>query len=113
MSTISTHILDTSTGEPASGVAVVLSRCLESGAVEEVGRGITDADGRLRDLVPGGGVAPGVYVLAFETGAYFAADGREAFYPRVEVRFQTRAGRAHYHIPLLVSPYGYSTYRGS
>ena len=110
MSGITTHVLDTSRGRPAAGVAVALARETADGWVA-VGRGATDADGRLKNLT-GAEVAAGTYRLTFETGAYFAALGVESFYPRVAVIFSVDAGE-HYHVPLLVNPFGYSTYRGS
>jgi len=112
MSTITTHVLDTSLGRPAAGVDVMLERFGEGSSLI-MGRGKTDADGRIRDLVSGGQpLAPGTYRLRFATGDYFARTGREAFYPVVDVCF-TIASESHYHVPLLLSPFGYSTYRGS
>lgn len=111
---ITTHVLDTAHGRPAAGVPVLLEAREEGGAWRALGRGETDADGRLRTLLPEGTPTPaGVYRLTFDTGAYFAAQGAEGFYPEASVVF--RAGRAgeHYHVPLLLSPFGYSTYRGS
>jgi 5-hydroxyisourate hydrolase len=113
MSTLSTHVLDTALGRPAAGVAVTLVRVGEKGAATLAGFGTTDEDGRLRDLPPAGQLlVAGDYRLRFDVGAYFAASGREAFYPSVTVEFRI-TGEGHYHVPLLVSPYGYSTYRGS
>lgn len=113
MSGITTHILDTSKGRPASGVLVVLERRAEGGH-HEIGRGNTDADGRLRTLVPAGtNLVAGTYQLTFHTGAYFAADGVTGFYPEVTIAFEVRDPAQHYHVPLLLNPYGYSTYRGS
>lgn len=113
MSTLSTHVLDTSLGRPAAGVAVTLERLGEKGAATLAGFGRTDDDGRLRDLPPSGRVlVRGDYRLRFDTGAYFAESGRETFYPSVTVEFRV-TDEAHYHVPLLLSPYGYSTYRGS
>jgi 5-hydroxyisourate hydrolase len=111
VSGITTHVLDTSRGRPAAGVAVALEREGDAGEWIAVGRGTTDADGRLKDLTVAG-VEAGTYRLTFETGAYFAALGTESFYPRVAVVFSVAAGE-HYHVPLLVNPFGYSTYRGS
>jgi 5-hydroxyisourate hydrolase len=109
---ISTHVLDTARGRPAQGVPVVLERSAQDGWYE-LGRGATDADGRVRDLLPDGApVADGRYRLTFDTGAYFRARGEAAFYPEVAVVF-TVAGDEHHHVPLLLSPFGYSTYRGS
>jgi 5-hydroxyisourate hydrolase len=110
---ISTHVLDTALGEPAAGVMVSLER-QENSTWENVGSGETDADGRLRTLIPDGRPAPaGTYRLVFETGSYFTRRGVAAFYPSVTVIFETSGGSGHYHVPLLLSPYGYSTYRGS
>jgi 5-hydroxyisourate hydrolase len=108
---ITTHVLDTSRGCPAAGVPVVLDRAVDSGW-QPVGRSTTDADGRARDLLSS---APedGRYRLTFDTGAYFSAAGEAAFYPEVSVTFEVSPGEDHYHVPLLLSPFGYSTYRGS
>jgi len=109
---ITTHVLDTARGRPAAGIAVVLERATGDGW-DLVGSGATDADGRLRDLmVEGAAVADGRYRLTFDTGAYFRDRGEAAFYPEVAVVF-TVAGDEHHHVPLLLSPFGYSTYRGS
>ena len=115
MSTISTHILDTALGRPAAGVRVILEQLDdETGVPVSLGVGETDADGRLRDLVPPGQMLePGDYRLRFDVGAYFTASDRETFYPSVTVEFTVVGPAAHYHVPLLLSPYGYSTYRGS
>jgi 5-hydroxyisourate hydrolase len=111
MSGITTHVLDTSRGCPAAGVPVVLERAVESGW-QQVGRGTTDADGRASDLLTS---APqdGRYRLTFDTGTYFEAVGEAAFYPEVSVTFVAGQGDEHYHVPLLLSRFGYSTYRGS
>ena len=106
--TVSTHVLDASAGLPASGVAVALSTLGTGGAWAAVEAGETDADGRHRFAVA---TPPGVYRLAFGTGDYFAALGVGTFYPEVTVTFTVAAG--HCHVPLLLSPFGYSTYRGS
>ncbi len=114
MSTISTHVLDTALGRPAAGVRVILEQVDDLALVVSLGIGETDADGRVRDLVPDGQqLAAGDYRLRFDTGAYFAASKRETFYPSVMVEFRVAGPATHYHVPLLVSPYGYSTYRGS
>ncbi|HEX4672533.1 MAG TPA: hydroxyisourate hydrolase [Solirubrobacteraceae bacterium] len=111
MSGVTTHVLDTSRGRPAVGVPVVLARAVESGW-EPLGRGATDADGRVPDLLES---APegGRYRLTFDTGAYFRAVGEAGFYPEVSVTFVVGPGEEHCHVPLLLSPFGYSTYRGS
>jgi 5-hydroxyisourate hydrolase len=113
MSAITTHILDTSRGRPAEGVLVVLERRLGE-EHEELGRGITDADGRQRALLPAGAqLLPGIYRITFHTGAYFEAHATTGFYPEVTVTFEVKDGAQHYHVPLLLNPFGYSTYRGS
>jgi 5-hydroxyisourate hydrolase len=113
MSTISTHVLDTALGRPAAGVRVILEQLDETGVAVSLGAGETDGDGRLRDLTPAGEMLePGHYRLRFDVGTYFAASARETFFPSVTVEFRVTGPAAHYHVPLLVSPYGYSTYRG-
>jgi 5-hydroxyisourate hydrolase len=113
MSTLSTHVLDTSLGRPAAGVAVTLERLDAKGVATLAGFGRTNEDGRLRDFPPAGQLlVTGDYRLRFDTAAYFADSGRESFYPAVTVEFRV-ADEAHYHVPLLLSPFGYSTYRGS
>jgi 5-hydroxyisourate hydrolase len=113
MSAITTHILDTSTGRPASGVAVVLE-VQHAQTWSELGRGETDADGRLRTLLTAGApLAAGLYRLTFHTREYFARTNQGSFYPHVIVVFEVVAGEPHYHVPLLMSPFGYTTYRGS
>jgi 5-hydroxyisourate hydrolase len=111
MATLSTHVLDTATGRPAAGIAVTL-RDADGTTLAEA---VTDADGRVRPL--GGDLAPGEYRLTFATGEYVAASGGSAFHPRVSVDFtvtdSVEPGGDHYHVPLLLSPYGYTTYRGS
>lgn len=115
MSAITTHVLDIARGRPAAGVRVRLERRGDAGdAWEHLGAGETDADGRLRTLLnEGAPLRAGVYRITFETGAYFDAHGGEGFYPEASVVFTVRGGGEHYHVPLLLSPYGYSTYRGS
>ena len=115
---ISTHVLDTARGRPAAGVAVVLEQLAADGrgTPRELGRQVTDADGRVRELVdPARATAlgAGTYRLTFETAAYFTTAGVEAFYPTVSVVFVVTDAAQHYHVPLLLSPFGYSTYRGS
>lgn len=108
---ITTHVLDTSLGRPGSSIAVELER-VEAGVWHLVGGGITDSDGRLRTLTPEGPVQPGIYRIRFQTGAYFEALQTTGFFPVVEIQFSVVDGQ-HYHVPLLLSPYGFSTYRGS
>ncbi len=111
-SPITTHVLDTARGRPAEGVAVSLER-LSGESFARIGSGTTDADGRLRSLLPAGTLGVATYRLVFETGAYFAARGMATFYPQAVVVFKVEDATQHYHVPLLLSPYGYSTYRGS
>jgi 5-hydroxyisourate hydrolase len=114
MSGITTHVLDTARGRPAPGVHVILERRQPDGGWTRVGDGHTDDDGRLRTLTPEGApVAPGVYRLTFDTGRYFEARQVRAFYPNVTVTVEVLDNGGHYHVPLLLSPFGYSTYRGS
>ncbi|MEO7823552.1 MAG: hydroxyisourate hydrolase [Gemmatimonadaceae bacterium] len=109
MSTLSTHVLDTALGQPARGIRVTLEH---SGTV--IGSGVTDADGRVRDLhQKDAQLDEGSYRLTFHIGDYFAKSGRESFFPEVVVSFRVAGGTEHYHVPLLLSPFGYSTYRGS
>ena len=109
MSTISTHVLDTSLGKPAVGITVKLERDNEVIASE-----VTDSDGRVRDLLGDGqNIRAGSYSLLFSVGEYFAADGRDSFYDRITISFRISSDSEHYHVPLLLSPFGYSTYRGS
>ena len=109
---ISTHILDLSAGRPAAGVRVTLTR-VDTAARAEIGGGVTDADGRLRDLVGAARVVAGTFELTFETGAYFRDRGVTSFHPRITVVFEISDAAQHHHVPLLVSPFGYTTYRGS
>jgi 5-hydroxyisourate hydrolase len=112
VSMVTTHVLDTARGQPAAGLTVRLELLTESGPAP-VGQAVTDADGRARELGPAV-LPPGSYRLVFGTGAYFAARGIEpAFFPEVSVTFLVDGGTPHYHVPLLLSPFAYSTYRGS
>ncbi len=112
MSTISTHILDTSRGVPAQGIRVVLSEVVAD-RLREVAHGVTNGDGRIADWRDTLVLSPGTYEMHFATGAYFSATGGIGFYPEVNIRFAVPEPSGHYHIPLLLSPFGYSTYRGS
>lgn len=113
MSPLTTHVLDTALGRPAAGIAVVLEvRCGDGWT--ELARGTTNADGRISNLLPDSAqLKSGTYRLTFDTGAYHRALGVRGFYPRVEIVAELEAAGGHYHIPLLLSPFGYSTYRGS
>lgn len=109
---ITTHVLDTTRGTPAAGVGVALEMRHASGW-SPIGSGATDASGRLMTLIVEP-VVPGTYRLTFDTAAYHRAQGISSpFFPEVTVAFNVRDGGGHYHVPLLLSPYGYSTYRGA
>jgi 5-hydroxyisourate hydrolase len=111
---ITTHILDTSLGMPARNVGVTLEQLDTYGQSRLIGEARTDQDGRARDLLPAdAALAPGRYRLSFDVGSYFTATRRETLYPQVSVTIEIRDATQHYHVPLLISPYGYSTYRGS
>ena len=112
-SPITTHVLDLVSGTPAVGIVVRLSK-LDIGKWDVISEGLTNADGRIIDLLPPGEIATGTYRLIFETGDYQERQGTgPAFFPSVSIDFVVSGSRAHYHVPLLLSPYGYSTYRGS
>ena len=132
MSTLSTHALDTAVGKPAAGLPLMLEYqpdplawrqyCLDrlegrpsaKPQWQFVARGLTNDDGRCPDLLEKGTViSPGLYRMDFDTTAYFEKQGVTGFYPLVQVIFEIKAENEHYHVPLLLSPYGYSTYRGS
>jgi 5-hydroxyisourate hydrolase len=106
---LSTHVLDATSGAPASGVAVTVESRLD-GTWQRIADGSTDADGRIREL---GRPGAGVHRISFDTGGYFARAGVRAFYPEITVTFEIVDADAHHHVPLLLSPYAYSTYRGS
>ncbi|GAB3266065.1 hydroxyisourate hydrolase [Kineosporia babensis] len=108
MATLSTHVLDSGTGRPAVGVAVVLE-----GPNGWLASAVTDADGRVRDWGSDVIVMPGIFRLTFGTGEWFEQQGRECFYPQVSIAFTIAEGDGHFHVPLLLSAYAYSTYRGS
>lgn len=112
MSQLTTHVLDTSVGKPGKNIAVKLLQ--QSGeSWQTIAQGITDADGRIPDLLPPGKLLKhGNYKLVFQTGDYFAAGNIKGFYPEVEIQFII-TDDPHYHVPLLINPFGYSTYRGS
>ncbi len=107
MSAITTHVLDTSRGQPAPGIRVKLDVQFPDGAWQPLGRGLTDSDGRARNLLPeDAALTEGIYRLTFDNLP-------EGLYPEIAITFQVRDTKHHYHIPLLLSPYGYTTYRGS
>jgi 5-hydroxyisourate hydrolase len=114
MSTVSTHVLDIASGTPAGGVPVSLERQESADQWRNVGSGRTDADGRCAQLVADGeALSPGTYRLVFDTGSYHSAQGVQGLYPLVFVAFSVREGEVRFHLPLLLGPYGYTTYRGS
>jgi 5-hydroxyisourate hydrolase len=115
MGRLTTHVLDTASGRPAAGLHVVLHRL--DGTATEIARGVTNSDGRLdKPLLEGAAFKTGNYEIVFHVGEYFRKEGASpadpAFLDVIPVRFGV-AAETHYHVPLLVSPYGYSTYRGS
>jgi 5-hydroxyisourate hydrolase len=113
MSQITTHVLDTATGRPAAGIRITLQQPAGEDVWEDIVAGVTNDDGRIPGFVPAERVLqPGVYRMLFRTGDYFRATGTAGFYPFVPVVFEIR-DTEHYHVPLLLNPYGYSTYRGS
>lgn len=136
MSTLSTHALDTASGKPASGLPLLLEQQsdaqawtryqqdrlkgtlgedAEVPAWQALAQGTTNADGRCPDLLSESEnqLSPGIYRMSFDTAHYFTQQGITGFYPRVEVTFEIHANDEHYHVPLLISPFGFSTYRGS
>ena len=113
MSQITTHILDTSLGKPAADVPVKLSQKNGEDAWQTLAEGTTNTDGRVADLLPKETVLPvGIYKITFYTEGYFMSHKRSFFYPLVEIQFYVY-DTSHYHVPLLLNPFGYSTYRGS
>lgn len=108
MSLITTHVLDASLGRPAAGITVTL----QTGDGTPIAAGITDSDGRIADLGPET-LPAGHYALRFAVAEYFAASQTPAFYPVVTIDFTVRSEELHYHVPILLSPFAYSTYRGS
>jgi 5-hydroxyisourate hydrolase len=114
MNRISTHVLDTARGKPAPAVFLRLDFREPDGVWRQLGSSQTDADGRCFQLLPESEIlAEGFYRITFDTAAYFGAQGILGLYPFVEITFQVRSGESHFHIPLLLSPNGYTTYRGS
>lgn len=105
---LSTHILDLRSGQPAAGISVTLEK-----DGKPVGQGITDRDGRVSDFLSGEALAAGQYQLCFDVAQYFADLNVETFYTTIPIVFVVEDNTRHYHVPLLLSPYGYSTYRGS
>jgi 5-hydroxyisourate hydrolase len=113
MSQITTHILDTSLGKPAADVPLKLEQKIGESAWKTLAEGTTNADGRVANLLPKETLLPlGTYKMTFYTEGYFAEQNRDNFYPVVEIQFHV-SDATHYHVPLLLSPFGFSTYRGS
>ncbi|WP_438387077.1 hydroxyisourate hydrolase [Actinopolyspora saharensis] len=110
-SAVTTHVLDSSRGLPAAGIAVALERATDNGW-SRVGEAVTDDDGRVGQLGPSR-LDAGTYRLTFETGDYFRRLNVDSFYPQVQIAFHLADPEQHYHVPLLLSPFAYSTYRGS
>ena len=113
MSLITTHVLDTARGRPAAGMLISLAQHQSDDSWITLAEGKTNEDGRIRDLLPANRLEIGIYRLIFATGEWFHTQGQACFYPVVEVCFLIEAPHQHYHVPLLLSPFGYSTYRGS
>lgn len=114
MSTISTHVLDTSRGQPAAGITISLERLNAGEGWTPLSEAATDDDGRVKNFVLAEpNLGPGTYRLVFSVEKYFKELNQQTFYPEVSVAFLIEPGAKHYHVPLLISPFGYSTYRGS
>ncbi len=113
MSSISTHVLDTSRGKPAAGVRVTLVRLDELREILSEHNGSTDEEGRISSLLGEHELVAGTYRLTFDTAAYYSCHKEVAFYPRIDITFTVEHTDEHFHVPLLLSPFGYSTYRGS
>lgn len=112
MSQLTTHILDTSIGKPAEGISVLLEMN-QNGEWKSIAKGITNNDGRIMDLLRADeNLKAGSYRLVFDTASYFEKQNKKSFYPRITIEFSI-ADQSHYHVPLLLNPFGYSTYRGS
>ena len=109
---LSTHVLDTATGLPAAGMRVRCER-KDQGQWKELGGGTTDADGRIKSVLASTPLSAGHHRLTFETGAWHASRGVRGFFPSVSIEFEVTDAARHHHVPLLLSPFGYSTYRGS
>ena len=114
MTPITTHVLDTSTGKPACGLAVTLEYETQEAGWQTMANGVTDNDGRINNLITSDTVlSAGRYRLTFETGDYFHMRQTECFFPQVTIAFVVKDVGQHFHVPLLLSPFSYSTYRGT
>lgn len=113
MSQITSHVLDTALGKPAAGITISLDVQMQDESWICIGRDTTNSDGRVIDLVPYDHIlSPGIYRLLFDIKSYFDLTDTRSFYPIIPIIFEVTDG-SHYHVPLLLNPYGYSTYRGS
>ncbi|QVQ51814.1 hydroxyisourate hydrolase [Spiractinospora alimapuensis] len=112
MSHVTTHVLDTALGRPAAGVPVTLEARAADDTWTLVAHGTTDDDGRISDLGPSA-LPAGAHRITFDTATYFDASDQRGFFPEITVTFELSDTASHYHVPLLLSPYSYSTYRGS
>ena len=113
MSPITTHVLDTNTGKPAAGMPISLHKKQSNGEYTILSSNITNQDGRIKNLLEPGSLEPGIYKMHFDTASYFRQHNIQGFYPEAVICFEISSTTDHYHIPLLLSPFGYSTYRGS
>ena len=113
MSPITTHVLDTARGGPAAGVPITLEILNDDQSWTELSSGTTNADGRVASLLQPGELKEATYRITFHTGMYFQRNEIQGFYPEVPVLFTITDTTEHYHVPLLISPFGFSTYRGS
>jgi 5-hydroxyisourate hydrolase len=114
MSAITTHVLDTSTGKPAPGISVVLEQRTHTAGWQRQAEALTDSDGRVNQLLPARHIfGPGHYRLTYDVGPYFLTKEIDSFFPQITVSFVVKDAQQRYHVPLLLSPFGYSTYRGS
>ncbi len=112
LSPITTHVLDVSCGKPAANISCKLERLNSQSQWEKIGEGVTNQDGRV-DTLLSSPINKGIYRIEFLTKPYFEQKKTNSFYPSVTVHFEIVSPEEHYHVPLLLSPYGYSTYRGS
>lgn len=113
MSPITTYILDTASGKPGAGISVTLESRSHTAGWHKIAEGVTNNDGRHNELLPNReALAPGYYRLVFDTGTYYLAQGVECFFPQIAITFVVKNVMDHYHLPLAVSPFGYSVYRG-
>ena len=113
MSQITTHVLDTAKGQPAAGIPITLHQSTGKDQWVKIANGVTNEDGRITNLIPvAQKLAPGIYRILFETKNYFNSQKVNAFYPYVQVVFEI-FDTEHYHVPLLLNPFGYTTYRGT